>query len=451
MEEKRNKLIVILYLYIMLIVLIFLPINIAKAYKKIELNQIKFMKYNRQDNTIEIKVIKKKNFFSNKFACVAFNDQDIIKNNGIDDECLLKLPANQNYLLYLSSHSDKSDNYVISDYLENILDFKYKKDTIYLTIGETSNIEYTDVLIDKKKINYEFTSANKEIVSVDNNKITALNTGETYIYSSKTTQKLKVIVTNIISKPVLSETKKDIIPCNVYNEEENALLDILLANRINEAGLKTRAGAVAAARFLTLEFIYRVPYFYENGRIHSSGVHFVDGEGRYYHEGLYLNKTKTKSIKSTYSGPAVWGCPLTNWEKAPEYGYYSGAKMPNGLDCSGFVSWVLKNAGFDPGDIGAGESEYPHQMTDLGDYQKLTNDLIASNKIKTGDLVNFWGHIAIIIGIDDNNYYVAESLPYLGGVIAKKYSKKTINNTFDHVVLMDEYYKKEGNYTKMWS
>lgn len=28
--------------------------------------------------------------------------------------------------------------------------------------------------------------------------------------------------------------------------------------------------------------------------------------------------------------------------------------MSNGLDCSGFVSWVLLNAGYNPGDLGAG-------------------------------------------------------------------------------------------------
>ena len=36
--------------------------------------------------------------------------------------------------------------------------------------------------------------------------------------------------------------------------------------------------------------------------------------------------------------------------------------MPNGLDCSGFIAWVLKNAGFDPGDIGAGDTEYSNTM-----------------------------------------------------------------------------------------
>ena len=56
----------------------------------------------------------------------------------------------------------------------------------------------------------------------------------------------------------------------------------------------------------------------------------------------------------------------------------------------------------------------------------------------------------MIIGIDDNNIYVAESLNTLGGVVAKTYSKSSITKTFNHVVLMDEFYKEDGNLTDMW-
>ena len=73
-----------------------------------------------------------------------------------------------------------------------------------------------------------------------------------------------------------------------------------------------------------------------------------------------------------------------------------------------------------------------------------------SGKIKTGDLFNFWGHIALIIGQDEKNYYVAESLPHLVGVIAKTYPKSTVANTFEFVVFMDEFYKKDGNLTDYW-
>ncbi len=124
--------------------------------------------------------------------------------------------------------------------------------------------------------------------------------------------------------------------------------------------------------------------------------------------------------------------------------------MPNGLDCSGFVTWALYNGGFDPGDRGAGESEYTYQVTDLGNFKPITNELINSNIIKAGDIFNYWGHVALIIGIDEKNYYVAESLQNFYGLVVRAYKKSKIKNTFKYVVLMDEYYKNDGNYTMYW-
>ena len=59
----------------------------------------------------------------------------------------------------------------------------------------------------------------------------------------------------------------------------------------------------------------------------------------------------------------------------------------------------------------------------------------------------------MIIGIDEENdtYYIAESLSYIDGVRAMIYTRKELLNTFKYVVLMDNYYQKSGNYTKMWT
>ena len=56
----------------------------------------------------------------------------------------------------------------------------------------------------------------------------------------------------------------------------------------------------------------------------------------------------------------------------------------------------------------------------------------------------------MLVGIDDDNFYVAESLNTLGGLVVMKYPKSTVNKTFHHVVLMDEVYKEDGNLTDMW-
>ena len=137
------------------------------------------------------------------------------------------------------------------------------------------------------------------------------------------------------------------------------------------------------------------------------------------------------------------------YEDDPPY-FYPGRKYPNGLDCLGFVSWVLYNAGFDVGDRGAGESPTPYQLTDVGAFRTLTSSLIKSGKIKPGDLFNYWGHISILVGEDDNNYYIAESLNTFGGVVIKTYSKKRVMNTFKYVVLMDGLYKEDGNLADLW-
>ena len=129
---------------------------------------------------------------------------------------------------------------------------------------------------------------------------------------------------------------KEELKCGIYSKEENDLLDKILKDRINDAGYKTRAGAVEAARFLSMEFPYRIRYFSENGREATNGV---QGEGRYYNEGLYLDESRFVNIKKPLRGPQPWGCQL--WSD-PSEGYRA-----NGLDCSGFVSWAFLNGGFD--------------------------------------------------------------------------------------------------------
>lgn len=449
--SKSGKLTVILYLYLMLVTSFFLVISLTKLDRTMEIDSIKLLSYDKEKQTIKILVSKKKNLVNDSFDCIAYYDNNIIKSKGKSNECKLTIPTNKNYLLYISKKGSKSKDYLISDYLNNVLSFNFMDNIIYLRVGEEHQIKYTDVLIDQKKENYGFNINDSSIASLSGDKITGLKAGTAYLRTSKSEEKLTIVVTDLISQAELKDTKKEILSCNKYTEEEAALLDKILAYKVNAAGYKTRSGALAAARFLTLEFNYIVPYFYENGRLHESGVHYTDGEGRYYHEGLYLANSKMDNIKDVYKGPAIWGCPLTNLEDDPYYGYIIGQKKPNGLDCSGFVAWVLKNGGFDPGDVGAGESEYPYQMTDLGDYTYLDEDLINSGKVKAGDLINFYGHIAIIIGIDDDNYYVAESLQNLKGAIARKYPKATVAKTFDHVVLMDKFYQAEGNYTSMWN
>ena len=236
------------------------------------------------------------------------------------------------------------------------------------------------------------------------------------------------------------DLKKKYLGCNQYSIEDSKILDDILENRVKEVGTSTRAAAVSVARFLTLEFPYRINYFYENGRQTTNNV---DGEGRYYHKGLYLNESKYSSITGSKTGPKTWGCSL----------YSNPVKRndKNGLDCSGFVSWVLLNAGFDPKDVGAGFADYL-DLTDYGDVKRVNSSTLSS--IRVGDLLHSYaagGHIGIIVGIDNDYFYVAQALWYDEvGVIITKYKKSNLYKSFPHVVLMDKYYINDGKLTDMW-
>ena len=421
--------------------------------RSLNIEKIALQAYNAEEENYTIQITKQKDFFDflqEDISCVAVFGQEQVTSALHDGQCLLTLPTNKNYQISLKSPSKESSSYNLLDYLNNILDFEFTYPKIYLIVDEETEIEFSDVLINPGEVDYQFTSSDSSVVSIEDGIIKGISPGNAFITSPLVDDKLEVVVTDLITFPTYQKKYKKHLPCNYYTEEQANLLDEILAYRINKAGYQTRAAAIEAARFLTLSFPYRIPYFYENGRVHESGVNYADGEGRYYKQGLYLHESKFSDIKASFNGPAIWGCPLTNWETDEQFGYYPGMKKPNGLDCSGFVSWVLKNAGFDPGDIGAGETEYPHQLTDLGKYTPLTVSLIDNGTVKTGDLVNYWGHIGIIVGIDGENIYVAESLQNFGGVVTRLYSKYTISETFNHVVLMDEYYKNDGNYSVMW-
>lgn len=446
---KRRCLLVLLGVFligcIILGVLFYFYMN-----RSLEIADISFVSYNKEEETYTIEVLQKEDFFIRDYACVATNDQICLMGLSQNNRCELTLPVNKQFAISLTHRDLSSSSYNLLDYMGNVLDFSYAQDVFYLTVNEEVSFSYADVLAYEQDIDYAFSSSNPSVVEVNGTTIKGVGPGEAIISTPYSEKTIQVYVTDLVSTPVFSTTKKTLLPCNRYTLEESEFLDRYLAYKIEKAGVSSRAAAVEAARFLTLSFPYRIPYFYENGRLHSSGVNYVDGEGRYYHTGLYLHSSKFASISHTFSGPAIWGCPLTNWEPKEEIGYPYGAKKPNGLDCSGFVAWVLKNAGFDPGDIGAGNSNYKYEMTDLGDYQRLSRALLSSDKIKAGDLINYSGHIGIIIGIDDTYTYVAESLPHLGGVVASRYTENQLLNTFTHVVFMDAFYVNDGNYQQMW-
>lgn len=337
--------------------------------------------------------------------------------------------------------------------INKVLDIHVNKETFYMYTGMEDEINYSLVNLGEVNEQVTFQSNRPDIVQVENGKIKALQNGEAIITihaDNQVSKDVRVIVSPHITSPKI-DTNKPYISCRQFSKEEASILDAILFDRVAKAGEGTRAGVVAAARFLTLEFAYRVHYFYENGRLNNYYPYLkVDGEGRYYHKGLYLHESKFAKIESKFVGPAIWGCDLQNYT---DWGpWVTGKYYPNGLDCSGFVTWALLNGGFDIGDIGAGIEEGHQDLTDLGERVSITEELMQSGRVKVGDLIGLNGHAAILAGIDDSNYYIAESLNTTKGVVMTVVPKNKLvhNSIYTYVVLMDNVYNADGNLTTMW-
>ena len=408
---------------------------------------------NISDNIIEVKYDieeykKDKDIYCLiKYQSEGLNENDNwIKAN--NNKCNFKIDDNL-YDFYIKNNYENIIKIDEASLLGNIIDISVDKDKIYLAISAEHTPTLTIKSVGNANKTISWTSNDDKIASVDiNGKIKGLKKGNTKVTAKVMDKEISidVVVTDLITlRPKEFNSKKKYLGCNIYSKKDNDLLDEILKDRIDTVGYKTRAGVVEAARFLALEFPYKIEYFYENGRL---GTNKIDGEGRYYHEGLYLHSSRYKDIKYVQQGPKTWGCKM--------YSRVAHKSSANGFDCSGFISWVLLNGGFDVGDIGAGVSQGIKDLTDYGEKTIFNSKVIASGKVKVGDLLSSegpgGGHIAIIVGEDDKYYYVAESLwtsPNVGVVIIP-YSKKNLFKRYYYVMLMDLYYKEDGKLTKLW-
>lgn len=434
MKRRKKKRIKFKSPFYILLSIIIVSFFILSNLKSFEFFKIKYIK-NIELNNNEFKIYLKDN---TDYSCILTSND---KTPELDDKkwvksenniCTIKYTKNYNKLYIKNNKRILYEN-------NNLNYFKLNKTKLYLPYNTEYDLPITYI---GNESNIKITTET-EYVTLNNLKVKAIKSGTSIIEIKALNEEYIIEVTS--SKYYVDTTKltgKKAITCDLVSKEENDLLDEILKGKVEEVGYKTRAGVVEAARFLTLHFPYKIEYFYENGRL---GTNAVDGEGRYYHKGLYLNSSRYSSISKSKNGPKAWGCSL----------YSTPVKRndSNGLDCSGFVSWALLNGGFNSGDIGAGFTSTKN-LTDLGNLKKVTSSLIKSNKIKAGDLVHNYeatGHIGIIIGVDDDNYYVAQAIWYDDkGVTVTKVSKSYMPTKFPHVVLMDDYYKSDGNYTEMW-
>ena len=432
---------VCIFFAVFFIIVSFISFGLFIHYRNFDINKLVVKSVNYSNNTFTIEV---SDYYGNMYCGVKSKTaDDLVMNSFNDNTCKYKITKPGNYDLYIENETGTRKITGFDKVYSSVL--KTKKRKFYLAEGDSVKLSYSYVSVGDSSM--YFKSNNKKIAYVKNGVLYAKSSGTTKITFGK--EIIDVVVTDLIDKmPKEYNYNRSYISCGVFSTKEAVLLDEILFDRVKTAGEGTRAGVVAAARFLTLEFPYRINYFSENGRLGPPYAKIADGEGRYYHKGLYLSTDKYEDISHSIKGPAMWGCPM--------YSKPSKKKRSNGLDCSGFTTWAVYNGGFDIGDLPAhGGNSAAYNLNDIGKEVRLTYDIAMSDKIKAGDLLGevtvSEGHSALVVGVDDNYYYVAESLwipPY--GVNINKYKRSELANNFETVNLMDSYYKKQGNYTAMW-
>ena len=367
----------------------------------------------------------------------------------VDNKCDVEIHDGDKYL-YIRDSKNIGEKNTLSNYVSYISSIKIEKDDLKLIKDETKRIDINIEVVGSPNKSIKYESKDENVATVQNGEIVGINDGKTTIVASDNyghSKEINVEVTSLITLPKINNSKP-FISNKQFTQEEAKILDEYLFYQIDEAGYETRAGVVAAARFLTLEFKYRIPYFIENGRL----THFnhrrpyCDGEGRYYHRGLYLSEDKFEILEKSVAGPAMWGAYIREWSE-------DNGIIRNGLDCSGFVCWCLINGGFDFGDIGGGLSEDLPTLSDRGVSHRITMDYLNTKTAKAGDLIGFDGHIGIIVGVDNENelIYVADELYHSKGSWVQEYTYRgLVNSHFTHIYDYTDEYKNEGNYKSMW-
>lgn len=448
--NKKQKRIFILIIILSILLVLFLYLRLYN--KQPYILGYEYSKDYNIDKTLNV-TLNLKTYNHNKIYCNFISDEEsgwILADN---KKCTYPVKTGK-YKIKIKYNNNKIVEFDKEFNIDNIISIKIKENRKYIALGGSFNIQANIDYIGDVDTSITYSSSKPEIISINETGDLYANKEGTVTISAKASNglesKFEITSTSLI-RPRRLDNNKEVVACNTYSKEQVDMLDDILKSEVERAGFGTRAGVVASATFLPMEFPYKVPYFYENGRLTDNELHrIVDGEGRWYHEGLYLGVDKQNTVTQSMHGPSSWGCPLMNLEY--DGGRRPGEYYPNGFDCSGYVSWALHNGGLNQGDIGAGISSDFEDLTDLGEIRYINYDLMHSGVVKPGDLIGWDGHAAIIAWIDDTHIYVTESL--LPGVVMDEYDYSSPYSSFyyrySYTVDMSSQYSGEGNYPNIW-
>ena len=236
-----------------------------------------------------------------------------------------------------------------------------------------------------------------------------------YLGDKNITISTKGFVSSIANLEIKNTTKASELHTplgNYLNEKGSSIEDLnnFIYSNVQSNGSGTRAGVVTAA-------VSIVNYLYDNLNVR---IPYYWG-GNYQHIGV--NPSFGGRINSSVSrGGSVYS--------------YSG------FDCSGFVSWAIKNGGYKMS-----------RLTTQSFHNAFSNDSCSiSNQScigQPGDLINSAScHVQMIVSVDEANgkYYIAESTGSLGLIIRPvNMHSSNCGNAETRILHMDNFYNKSSN------
>ena len=138
-----------------------------------------------------------------------------------------------------------------------------------------------------------------------------------------------------------------------------------------------------------------------------------------------------KKVGLNIGTSSSWGCNIDGYRQ--------------GIDCTNFIMWAFYQNGID-------KHPYSHERSDTNSVlnQLRVGDLLYSpcNNCDTTKYVYGLTHVGIIIGIDDNYFYIAEANP--AGPIMTRYEKNNMPTTGQFSLAKIFNYPADGNITNMW-
>ena len=200
--------------------------------------------------------------------------------------------------------------------------------------------------------------------------------------------------------------------------------EYMLQNIIN-AGVGTREAVIQTAVSLVgnlyQQYGVRLPYA-------LCGQHYCSD--MYNSNNVNVNRHGT----SFYGVDPAWGSEIHNKADGTYKYWYNGAwavYTRYGPDCSGFISWLLHNAGFSTTVLGA------DAQGRLGTQSALNGTQVG----EPGDLMWTDGHIMVIVGVDTSTkqYYIAHAS---GGSQGVKINTIPFKQSGYYAVDMDDWYSK---------